>query len=373
VPVTRVPLRRPTLLPGLARLWRGPHTLQLGLDAARAVLVDLPDPRVARVLDLLDGTRPERAVLAGTAADGVPSDDARTLLDTLAAAGLVWPATRLLPATLPDTARRRLTSEAAALALQSQPDDPAPAQILRRRAAARVVVAGPGRLAAPIAVALAEAGVGHVHPDLPGAVTAAELPATPLRPADVGHPRADAIAAAIRRVAPETETRTVRRGAASLVVQLGYDQPVELLAAGYARRRQAHLTVAIREGSAVIGPFVPAAGGPCLNCVELHRQERDPGRPDPAGPPHGGAAEPCAVATLLTAAGYALAEALAFLDGGTPTTVGAAVEIAGPTQVRRRTWPPHPDCRCARRPRRAPVGQRRSERLNAERSVTMIW
>jgi hypothetical protein len=353
--VSRIPLRRPTLLPGLARFWRGPHTLQLGSDAARAVLIDLPDPRVAGVLDLLDGARPERAVLARATADGIPGDQARAFLDTLAAAGLVWPATRLLPATLPDAVRRRLACEAAALALRTRPGDPAPAQILRHRATARVVVAGPGRLAAPIAVALAEAGVGHVHPDLPGAVVSAELPGTPLRADDVGRSRAEAITAAILRAAPETETRTVRRGTASLIVQLGYDQPVELLAAAHARRRQAHLAVTMREGSAVVGPFVPAAGGPCLKCIDLHRRERDPDRPEPTGPPYAGITQPCGVATLLAATGFAVAEALTFLDGGIPTTLGAAVEITDPSCVRRRTWLPHPDCRCARRPRRARV------------------
>ena len=44
--------------PGLPRVWRGPHTLQLGTDPTRAVLIDLPDPRAAELLDLLDGTRP---------------------------------------------------------------------------------------------------------------------------------------------------------------------------------------------------------------------------------------------------------------------------------------------------------------------------
>ncbi|MGH3681909.1 MAG: hypothetical protein ACRDT2_16870, partial [Natronosporangium sp.] len=56
------PLARPTLLPGLRRIWRDRHRLQLGVDPARAVTLQLPEPGTARLLDLLDGTRSERTV-----------------------------------------------------------------------------------------------------------------------------------------------------------------------------------------------------------------------------------------------------------------------------------------------------------------------
>ncbi|MER6592978.1 hypothetical protein ABT214_14230, partial [Micromonospora purpureochromogenes] len=66
--LSRPPLPRPTLLPGLTRLWRDRHTLQLGLDPGRAVLLEVADPRAARLLDLLDGSRSERGILADAAA-----------------------------------------------------------------------------------------------------------------------------------------------------------------------------------------------------------------------------------------------------------------------------------------------------------------
>jgi hypothetical protein len=320
------------------------------------------------MLDLLDGTRAERVVLADTVEHGVAAVDARELLETLREVGLVLAAPSLLPPSLTEDARARLSGEAAALALHQTaelratgPADLAspdrgtvqikPAQILRRRGAAHVVVAGRGRLGAGIAVALAEAGVGHVHPDQAGAVGRAELAGSPLRAADVGRPLADAVTDAVTRAAPHTQTHPVRRGAATLIIQLGYDQPVALLAASHARRRQPHLPVAIREGAAVIGPFVPRAGAPCLNCVDLHRQERDAGWPQLSAQFAGAAPEPCGVATILAATAYATAEALAFLDGGAPETLGAAVEIAAPGRFRRRTWPPHPRCECGRRTR----------------------
>jgi len=356
--MTKSPLLRPTLLPGLPRIWRGPHTLQLGIDPARAVLLDLPDPRAARLLDLLDGTRPERVVLAQAADDGVATGDARELLDTLHTAGLVVPAASLLPSSTPEDQRRRLSGEATALALHRSAGAPAPAQILRRRGLARVVVAGRGRLGAGIAVALAQAGVGHVYPDLIGAVTPAELAGGPLRAADVGRPVAGAVAEAVNRAAPETHTHPVRRGAASLVVQLGYHQPVALLAAGHARRRQPHLAVAIRAGSAVVGPFVAASGAPCLNCLDLHRRERDPGWPELSAQLDGATPEPCGVATILAATAYASAEALAFVDGRVPETHGAAVEVAAPGRFRRRTWPPHAACDCASREHTERLGRK---------------
>jgi hypothetical protein len=216
---TRRPLLRPTLLPGLARTWRDPHTLQLGLDPARAVLLDLPDPRAARLLDLLDGTRPERAIVDHARRHGVAADDVRALLDLLHEAGLVLSAPALVPAHLPADTRRRLGGEAAALALSTAAPDrrtatpatagvrPAavtPATRLRRRAAARVVLAGKGRLAAPIAVTLAAAGVGHVHADVAGTVAPEELAGGPLTGADIGRPRRDAITDAVTRAAPGT-------------------------------------------------------------------------------------------------------------------------------------------------------------------------
>jgi bacteriocin biosynthesis cyclodehydratase domain-containing protein len=152
------------------------------------------------------------------------------------------------------------------------------------------------------------------------------------------------------RAAPGTAVATVRRAAATLLIQLDHDEPVPLLAAAHATRKQPHLAVTLREGAAVIGPLVPAAGRPCLNCLDLHRRERDAAWP--GSPSHPGLAEPGAVTTLLAATAFATAEALTFLDGAHPETTGATVEITTPGRIRRRTWPPHPECPCARPPDR---------------------
>ncbi|MBL7254975.1 ThiF family adenylyltransferase [Paractinoplanes lichenicola] len=341
-------MNRPTLIPGLPRVWRNRFELQLGSDPARAVVLRLPDRRAARVLDLLDGSRPERVVLLQAVADGVPPDEARAVLDALDAAGLTVPATALLP---PVRSADRLAGEAAVLALRSE-NSPTPATRLRRRGAARVVVSGHGRLGAPIAVALAEAGVGHIHPDLPGTVHRGELAGGPLRASDIGRPRSEAVQRAITRTVEGVETGGVRGQPATLVVQLDSESPITVVAAAHAGRRQPHLAVTIRDGAPMIGPLVLPAGAPCLACLDLHRKDRDAAWP---GPPPRTAPEPCTVATLLAATAVAVEEALILVDGGSPETLGASIELTTPSRQRRRTWPPHPDCDCARRsPRRSP-------------------
>ncbi len=337
-------MNRPTLIPGLPRTWRSPVELQLGSDPARAVVLHLSDPRMARLLDLLDGTRAEQTVKLHAASLGIAPADVHALLQTLHTAGLVLPAGELVPVTLTETIRRRLAGEAAALALHRPPPADSPATTLRRRGLARVVITGRGRLGAGIAVALAEAGVGHVHPDLPGLVGAGELAGGPLRESNVGQLRQEAVAAAIEQAAPTTQTHGVRRLPACLVVQLEPERPINLVAAAFAARRQPHLTVAVREGVAVIGPLVSATGRPCLNCLHLHRRERDAAWPSPSRPD---AAEPGAVTTLLAATALAAAEVLSFLDEGVTKTLGASIEISHSGQVRRRTWQAHPHCPCA--------------------------
>ncbi|TCB97657.1 TOMM precursor leader peptide-binding protein [Micromonospora zingiberis] len=348
-----LPSPRPTLLPGLSRLWRDRHTLQLGLDQERAVLVEIADPRAAGLLDLLDGAHSERQVLTGADAR---TEHARTLLDALRSAGLVVPAHTLVPRELTGARRARLATEAAALALVAARLPGTPAQVLRRRLASRVTVTGAGPLGAAIAVALAQAGVGHVHPDLPGPVRPIDLVGTGIAAGEIGRPLSPAVRAAVDRSAPGTGTNPPRRPRPDLVIQLGADRPAALLAAGHAQRRQPHLLVDIREGVPVIGPLVRPPDGPCLGCLDLHRTDRDPDWPTLAAQLASRPVTPsCAASVLLAATAVAVGEALHQLDGGTPETLGAAIEIISPGNLRRRHWPPHPRCGCSRT--KVPGGQ----------------
>lgn len=367
-------------------MWRDARTVQLGTDPRRAVVFEFARPRVARLLDLLDGTRCERRVLDDALAAGIPESDARQLLDVLCDARLAVPTESVLPSWLPEPARRRLGEEAAALALgrrrrlaqarlpppgDSQPGDaqPAPAEVLRRRADARVLVTGASRLAGPIAQALATAGVGHVDPAITGRTDAYDVALLRLSPGDAGRPRSIAVAESLTRLAPGTDVSPLRGGGATFVVQAGTGRPANLAAAAYARRLLPHLVVAVRDATVVVGPLVEPAGSPCLHCLDLHRRDRDPAWPalvaqlSTSTP----TCEPCALATTLAGVAYAVAEALAYIDGRPTRTHGATIEIDGPGDERRRTWPPHPTCDCARRPSRGA-----SHKLYSASEGTMI-
>lgn len=347
------------LLPAVPALWRGPRTLQLGIDPQRAVVLEFSNPAMARLLPLLDGKHSESAILAEAGRRGVPALEARAMLETLRAQGLVVAPTSLLPGSLPEPVRQRLGAEAAALALRGQ-DRPTPAMILRRRTAARVKVTGRGRLGLPIALALAAAGIGHLDPNLDGMVEPGEPATAGLDAAETRRPRRTVAVEAITRSAPGTRLTPLRRMDTSFVVQVGSTAPASLQAAAYRQHKLAHLAVCLRDGTALLGPLVPPRGAPCLNCLELHRKDRDPAWPSlaaqlasavPVVRPDPDLHEAGAAATILSAAGYAAAEVLRYLDGETPHTLGVTVELAAPGVERRRTWPPHPDCDCVRRPR----------------------
>ncbi|MDI1459836.1 hypothetical protein QEZ54_02545 [Catellatospora sp. KI3] len=318
----RHPLPRPTLLPGLRLLWRNRHTVQVGTDPGQAVVLELPHPAAARLFDLLDGARTERAVLAEMGRIGLAAPQVHEVLGALVEAGLVVPADALLPAALPAARRDQLRDEAAALALRDAGRPGArPSRTLRRRAQARIVVAGHGPLAELLGETLQAAGVGTVAwVDRPGG--------TARLAGSAGH--------------------TLRATDATFRVQVG-----PAVSGRGTRRRVPHLALGVRDGTAVVGPLVPATGGPCLRCLDLHRADRDPCWPDLAAQLAQAAPvrDPCAAATRVTAAGFAAAEILAFLDGAEPTTIGTTVEINGVAPWRRRSWSPHPACDCTRRRR----------------------
>jgi hypothetical protein len=324
--VNRPSLLRPTLLPGLRPLWRDSRTVQLGTDPSHAIVLELPHRAAARLLDLLDGSRTERAVIAEVARIGMSERDARAALDALTEAGLVVAAHTLMPTALTRAERERLAPEAAALALRRAELPCTPAQILRGRAAARVIIAGEGHLAEIISQSLYEAGVGTI--------------------AQVTRPGATAETTETAGIRP----RRVRATDATFVVQIG---PTARAGTSGARRRVPHLYVGTRDGIAVVGPLVPSTGGPCLDCLDLHRRDRDPAWPTIAAQLAEAPSETCTAATRLIAAGLTVAEALACLDGCQPSTVGATVEINGVAPWRRRTWTPHPSCDCTRRRRQS--------------------
>jgi bacteriocin biosynthesis cyclodehydratase domain-containing protein len=339
---------RPLLKPGLRRLWRDASTLQIGTDPDRAVVLGGLDPRIAWVVDLLDGTRDEAAITATARRRGLDPDQVRRLVGLLVACGtLDDAATDPAPlAGLSAVERDRLAPDLAALSMRRRGADGGLGALALRRAAL-VEVRGAGRVGATLAVLLAAAGVGAVRvldpaPTRPGDVSAGGLLAQ-----DVGRARQDAAADAIRRVAPAA---TARGGRPTTLVVLA---PVGTLTSRHADglRGRVHLAASVREGRGVIGPLVLPGASSCLHCHDLHRRDRDPLWPriaaqlatDPAG------VAPCEAPLAMAVAALGAAQALAHLDGEpTPATLDGTLEVALPDlRVRRRSWQPHPECSCA--------------------------
>jgi hypothetical protein len=350
---------RPVLLPHLRRLWRDARTLQFGTDPQRAVVLEFSDVTSVRVIDLINGERTVHQILTQARRSGIGPEQARAVLDALGDAGLLVGSHVLLPRGLAEPARTRLTGEATALALarvgpgprrQIHGDEESPADVLRRRWTTRVLVAGHGALAAPVAAGLAAAGIGHLFPAVDGWVRPEDIAVGGLLPADVNRSRAAATADAIRRVAPEAVISPLRQTTVSFIVRVGTRTPSALAARGVRGRGVPRLEVCIRDGVVVVGPLVVPGRRPCGRCFELHRRDRDPMWPALAAQlaTARDGAEPCASATLLAGAAYTVAEVLSHVDGRTARTAGATIEMAGPARVRRRSWSPHPRCECSR-------------------------
>jgi bacteriocin biosynthesis cyclodehydratase domain-containing protein len=291
----------------------------VGLDPDTAVVVeDLPPP-LATMLDELGAPAPSDQVIERAVARGAHRQDALALLAQLHGCGAVV-----------DGTGQRLQA--------------------RRRADASVLVRGDGPLAAGVATGLAAGGVGTVHVRSTGTVSAADL-GTGLTDADRGRPRAEAVAQAVRALAPAVVTgRPPARSSPDLVVLTDALLPEPALLSALLAARTAHLPVRLRDGAGVVGPLVLPGRTACLRCLELHRRAREPAWPVVAAQLVGrpGRGDPaCALATAALGA----AQALAALDGlagdGAPPLLDATLEIepmAG--TLLRRHWPAHPDCGC---------------------------
>jgi hypothetical protein len=385
---------RPLLLPHVRRLWRDGNTVQLGTDPRLATVLELDNPVTVRVLDLLDGTRTERAVIAAAGEFGVPARDAQAMLAALRDGGLIVSDRALLPVGLTDHQRERMAREAGALALTNLAanlapnlapkadatetpgdglacphpgrrrgrgggDAGTPAEMLRRRASARVLVAGHAWLGALVAASLGAAGIGRIDPALDGWTRVDDAMIGGLLPADAHRSRASAAADAVRRVAPEAVLTPLRQGTATFVVRVGSRPGSALATRGVRQRTAPRLDVYLRDGVVVVGPLVLPGGSPCGECLELHRRDRDRAWPALAAQLATGrdVTEACAVTTALAGAAYAVEEVLRHTDGRPVRTIGATVEIAGPGAARRRSWPAHPLCDCYRRRRSSQSGR----------------
>jgi bacteriocin biosynthesis cyclodehydratase domain-containing protein len=307
------------LTPHRSVLKLGAGSRMLGLDPAAAMAVeDLPAP-LAEMLDELTGPVPTDELVERAVGRGAGRAEAERLLAELVATGAVVDGAH---------AQRRTG----------------------RRAASTVVVEGCGPLAVGLVLGLATAGVGAVHVVTSGAVLEGDL-GTGLVDADRGRDRASATAAALTRLRPGAGTGPPRqRTVPDLVVLADAGTPDPVRVAQLHATGTAHLAVRVRDGVGVVGPLVLPGRTTCLGCLEIERCARDPvwaaAAAQLVGVP-GRASAACVAAT----AGLATAQALVALDGpdgaAGPPVLDATLELdtdAG--TIVRRTWTPHPDCRC---------------------------
>lgn len=318
------------LRPGLSVLARGPHEVQVGTD-----------PRWAVRLEHL--TQAEQAALLTGLSDPTPAGvaDARwaSLRTDLARAGLAGPA--------PDGGRTRPgpgAADAQVLTLLRPAGDGF--EVVGRRATRCVAVLGAGPTGLAVATALAVAGVGTVQVDDPAPVRSCDV-GTGYRWSEIGTPRAAAARRALRDAA--VDVRTDGHGDPDVVVLVDQHAADPGRAAMLVAADVPHLSLVVREGDALAGPFVVPGRAACLQCLDLHRTDDDPAWPAllaqlTSGGPSAGA-EPAAVA--LVAAGVAAAAVLAHLDGDRPFLLGRTVEMTLPDALPRvREWSPHPGCGC---------------------------
>jgi bacteriocin biosynthesis cyclodehydratase domain-containing protein len=369
-PVT-LRLVRPALKPGLLPVWRDRNTLQIGIDSRRAVALT-GMAGVARVINLLDGSRDRAQVIRAAADHGIPAETADRVLTLLAAAGTLddFPAgtLRLLPSPL----RARLAAELATASLAHRDGDGG-ARTLARRLAAQVCVHGGGRVGSGIASLLTTSGIGHVtHADSareaarpPSAAQPGPNPPGPPRPAapPAGDPQPSTKSSGRLRPGPPRaglprpgppRPGPPRPGPPQpdLAVLVGRHPPE--LRASLMREQIPHLAAAADEAIGIVGPLVIPGRTACLRCMDLARADRDPAWPLILAQLAGREPDPLACDAPLAAAvaAHAAAQALAFIDrpAETGAVANGTLELVLPSwQWRRRTWPPHPGCDCGSR------------------------
>jgi hypothetical protein len=327
--------------PATRLLWRSVDAVHLELGS-RAVLVEGLEPEVVR-----------HVATSGRRGAAPPIDEpSRRALRALTEAGYLWPRAedpgdddRLAPPA------PRLATELAALSARH---GQRAAELLNARHHATVSVYGSSRAAVHVAALLAAAGVGRVHCAVPGDARLCHAVPGGITPADEGRNLAAAADSAVRRAAPDVNTTPMPFGEPPDLTVLALDGPVDddrrdaLHAAG-----AAHLLVRLGADFGVVGPLVVPGLTSCLRCADRHRRDRDPawsalavqlGTTRRHGP-----VSDVAVATIV--AGVAALQALTLLDGGDPAAIDGTLELRLPDwRIRRRSWPPHPECDCANGP-----------------------
>ncbi|MFF3850970.1 TOMM precursor leader peptide-binding protein [Streptomyces sp. NPDC002328] len=356
----------PMVKPALRRGWRDLNTVQFGMTPAHAMTLGPVDTATGSFLDLLDGTRGLPLLREeGTRMD-LPDDHVDLLVKRLARAGLLDDARGGGPDA--DALREkkdvleRLRPDLASLSLTTSEPGEAAARLAARRRM-RVQVRGAGRVGSVLASLLAGAGIGEVDVRDGGRVEPGDVAPGGLPVEAVGERRDEAARRAARRAAPDRPPRRSARSPAepdspgfSLVILAPRDDvsvhaPVPSEAAPLIASGTPHLFAGVVEATGVVGPLVLPGETGCAGCLHQGRTDRDPAWPRLVAQWHcGGRRRParaCDLTLATTVAGLAAAHAIAFLDGGLPSSVGARWEVSVPTlQWHARPVWAHAACPC---------------------------
>jgi len=327
--------RRPRLKSHMQPLRRGPGSLQLGLCPGAGIVLDgLSDAEIA-VTEALDGSLDISALYAVAAAAGVSEGRLTGLIATLDQHDLlVDPATDrrcLFPVGEPQ--RSLLGPDARALAaaygLGGDGFDHVAA-----RSRQHVVISGQGDLPCALADLLRAGGIGRVSAGA-NAVDAMDL--------ELRSHRGDRHAAATFGSVSPAPDLIVLTAVGAIRADVG--EP-------WLRRRIPHLPLVVQGHRVQVGPLIAGGAGPCLNCLDLQRRDRDAAWPAllsqlaAQGPLRPG--PPVMLESTLTAmtAGTAAMIVHTCLDGQpVPEDLSLELSLPWPT-VQSRRWFPHPLCGC---------------------------
>ncbi|WP_329220844.1 TOMM precursor leader peptide-binding protein [Streptomyces sp. NBC_01485] len=355
----------PMMKPALRRGWRDLNTVQFGMTPAHALTLGPVDLATGSFLDLLDGTRGLPLLREEGRRMDLPDGHVDRLVARLARAGLLDDARGGGPEATALRERKevldRLRPDLAALSLvTSEPGDAIEHLTARRRL--RVQVRGAGRVGAVLAALLAGAGIGEVDVRDGGLVEPEDVAPGGLPAEAVGERRDEAARRAVRRAAPDRPPRRSTRSRAepdtpgySLVILAPRDDvsvhaPAPSAAEPLIASGTPHLYTGVVEGTGVVGPLVLPGETGCAGCLQEARTDRDPAWPRLVAQWHSGrkrAVRACDLTLATTVAGLTAAHALAFLDGGTPSSTGARWEVSVPAlQWRACPVPPHSACPC---------------------------
>ncbi|MFL6162746.1 MAG: hypothetical protein ACJ74U_11025 [Jatrophihabitantaceae bacterium] len=327
-------------------LWRSPDVVQLELGDKRIMVSNVQSDHMSALM-------PPRQ-LAGPAeypeGDHQPGrvrplqGPALELAEQLYGAGFL---TRPEPSRLPPGPPAYLNADLGAL-FERYGDDAT--KVLARRRRSAVAVHGTSRITAAVAATLAGAGVGQVQLVDGGEVAAADACPGGLSHADEGARFGIAGVAAIRRSSPDVSTAPLGNGRFADLVILTDPAPVEpSVRESLHLDGLPHLSSTVHGSRAVIGPLVVPGRTSCLRCADLHRSERDPCWPALAVQLASRARRRMIseVTLCVAVAGVTAGQALSYLDGQRPETLGGTVEWQLPDwRLRRRSWLPHHECDC---------------------------